>query len=54
VQRPSYVPRSPDGSASAESGGPVTATEQRSVLSPLSLPITQNLGRRWNPSRHTS
>jgi hypothetical protein len=69
VQRPSYVPRSlagapgpdgagPDGAGPGTAGGPVApdggpATGQRPVPSPLSLPITQNLGRRWVPWRHS-
>jgi uncharacterized protein len=64
VQRPSYVPRSPDGSAGTDSEGPGMAAgaappdggpgaRPRSAPSPMSLPITQNLGRRWTPWRQS-
>jgi hypothetical protein len=51
VQRPSYVPRSPDVPAVTESEDP--APERPPAPSPLSLPITQNIGRRWVPWRHS-
>src|SRR5262249_4995137 len=62
---PSYVPRPPDGSAGTDSAGRGTAgrlappddgpaTGQRPAPSPMSLPITQNLGRRWTPWRQSS
>jgi uncharacterized protein with von Willebrand factor type A (vWA) domain len=54
VQRPSYVPRLPDGPAGTEGGGPGPETGQYSAPSPLSLPITQNIGHRWTPWRHSS
>jgi uncharacterized protein len=44
VHRPSFVPPSPDDTAG--DGAAPTAS-----LPPLSLPITQNLGRRWSPGR---
>ena len=50
VHRSSYVPPLPDDTA-----GPVAATgagaATSATLAPLSLPITQNLGRRWSPGR---
>lgn len=52
VHRSSYVPPLPDGTA-----GPVAATgagaaaQALATPAPLSLPITQNLGRRWSPGR---
>ncbi|HEY7275095.1 MAG TPA: VWA domain-containing protein [Trebonia sp.] len=47
VHRPSFVPSSlvsPDGGGAAPAAG-------RASPPPLSLPITQNLGRRWSPWR---
>jgi uncharacterized protein with von Willebrand factor type A (vWA) domain len=50
VQRPSYVPPSPPGAEDAGTAdGP--AAGQRLAPPPLSLPITQQLGRRWAPWR---
>jgi hypothetical protein len=46
VQRPSYVPASPAGAAAeGTTAGP--AEGQHPAPAPLSLPITQQLGRRW-------
>jgi hypothetical protein len=47
VHRPSFVPSSPDGPAGA--GAALTAAPASPPA--LSLPITQNLGRRWSPWR---
>ena len=47
VHRPSFVPSplvTPDGGGAAPAAGPASPP-------PLSLPITQNLGRRWSPWR---
>ena len=50
VHRPSYVPPSSGGEAeSAAATG--TAPPASAAAAPLSLPITQNLGRRWAPWR---
>jgi hypothetical protein len=46
VHRPSFVPPSADGPAA---GAALTAAPASSPA--LSLPITQNLGRRWSPWR---
>jgi len=46
VHRPSFVPLAPDGAT--DSSAPATAP---AAPPPLSLPITQNLGRRWSPWR---
>lgn len=59
VHRPSYVPRLPDDAAGDGPGGapapagsaPVAAAAPGTQPPPLSLPITQNLGRRWAPWR---
>jgi hypothetical protein len=46
AHRPSFVPPSPAGA------GAGTAPAARPAAQPaLSLPITQNLGRRWSPWR---
>ena len=47
VHRPSFVPSSPDDLADV--GAAITAAP--ASASALSLPITQNLGRRWSPWR---
>jgi uncharacterized protein with von Willebrand factor type A (vWA) domain len=47
AHRPSFVPPSADVAAAADGGGPVAAP----AAAALSLPITQNLGRRWSPWR---
>jgi hypothetical protein len=47
VHRPSFVPATangPAGDGAAPASGPAAAPA-------LSLPITQNLGRRWSPWR---
>ena len=52
VHRPSYVPPSPDGAAGSVAATGVGAAPSASAApAPLSLPITQNLGRRWSPWR---
>jgi hypothetical protein len=55
VQRPSYVPASAAGAAGAL-GGPAAPDEaeapgKRAAPTPMSLPITQHLGRQWTPGR---
>jgi len=52
VHRPSYVPPSLEGTADhAVSAGAGAAPAASAASAPLSLPITQNLGRRWSPWR---
>jgi uncharacterized protein len=60
VQRPSYVPLSPVAAADAVGavgavGGPAAPDGEpapgKRTAPPLSLPITQHLGRRWTPWR---
>lgn len=60
VHRPSYVPSSPDGDDGggtadgqppAGSAGGAAGSGRSAQPPPLSLPITQNLGRRWAPWR---
>jgi uncharacterized protein with von Willebrand factor type A (vWA) domain len=52
VHRPSYVPPSPDGTADhAVTTGAGAVPAASAAAAPLSLPITQNLGRRWSPWR---
>jgi len=55
VQRPSYVPPSPADAAGAMDGEAATggdlAAGKRPAPPPLSLPITQHMGRRWTPWR---
>ena len=59
VHRPSYVPPSPDGTAGAvaatgaggAAAGAGAAPSAPAAAAPMSLPITQNLGRRWSPWR---
>jgi hypothetical protein len=53
VHRPSFVPPSPAGAgAAAASAAPAAAPASAAATPPaLSLPITQNLGRRWSPWR---
>ena len=52
VHRSSYVPPSPDGTVGlvAATGADAAASASATPV-PLSLPITQNLGRRWSPWR---
>ena len=55
VQRPSYVPASTADAAGAL-GGPAAphgaeAPGKRAAPTPMSLPITQHMGRRWTPWR---
>jgi hypothetical protein len=54
VHRPSFVPPSPAGVGTVGAGtvGAGTAPAAGPAAQPaLSLPITQNLGRRWSPWR---
>ncbi len=55
VQRPSYVPPSPPDAAGAVGGQAAPdgdlAPGKRAAPQPMSLPITQHLGRRWTPWR---
>jgi len=52
VHRPSYVPPSLDGADDHAAAAGAGAASTASVgPAPLSLPITQNLGRRWSPWR---
>jgi uncharacterized protein len=56
AHRPPYVPPSPDAApaaspAGATPAGPTAGTAPAGAPAPLSLAITQNLGRRWSPWR---
>jgi hypothetical protein len=52
AHRPSYVPQFPDGTADVSAPASAAAsTPTPSTPAPLSLPLTQNLGRGWSPWR---